>query len=73
MKLDFHKLTVEDRQAVQAVSLKAGRRNCNFTFANLVGIEYKIDGSGYLSSQSIAVGETIKEGMVLEGKFSSKY
>ena len=43
------------------------------TFANLVGIEYKIDGSGYLSSQSIAVGETIKEGMVLEGKFSSKY
>ena len=37
MKLDFHKLTVADREAVQAVSLKAGRRNCNFTFANLVG------------------------------------
>ena len=37
MKLDFHKLTVADREAVQAVSMKAGRRNCNFTFANLVG------------------------------------
>ena len=37
MKLDFHKLTVADREAVQAVSLQAGRRNCNFTFANLVG------------------------------------
>ena len=37
MRLDFHKLTVADREAVQAVSLQAGRRNCNFTFANLLG------------------------------------
>ena len=37
MRLDFHKLTIADREAVQAVSLRAGRRNCNFTFANLVG------------------------------------
>ena len=42
-------------------------------FANLVGIEYKIDGSGYLTSQSINPGELIKEGMVLEAKFSSKF
>ena len=37
MKFDFHRLTVADRQAVQAISLQSGRRNCNFTFANLVG------------------------------------
>ncbi len=37
MRLDFHKLTIADREAVQTVSLHAGRRNCNFTFANLVG------------------------------------
>ena len=37
MRLDFHKLTIADREAVQAVSLRAGRRNCNFTFANLLG------------------------------------
>ena len=37
MRLDFHKLTIADREAVQSVSLQSGRRNCNFTFANLVG------------------------------------
>ena len=37
MRLDFHKLTIADREAVQAVSLQSGRRNCNFTFANLLG------------------------------------
>ena len=26
MRLDFHKLTIADREAVQAVSLRAGRR-----------------------------------------------
>ena len=38
--LDFHTLTVADRAAVQAVSLKAGRRNCNYTFANLAGWQF---------------------------------
>ena len=37
MRLDFHKLTIADREAVQAVILQSGRRNCNFTFANLLG------------------------------------
>lgn len=38
--LVFHQLTVDDRDAVQAITLKAGRRNCNFTFANLVGWQF---------------------------------
>ena len=38
--LNFHKLTIDDREAVQAVTLKAGHRNCNFTFANLVGWQF---------------------------------
>lgn len=40
MILAFHPLTIADREAVQAVSLKAGRRNCNYTFANLVGWQF---------------------------------
>ena len=38
--LNFHTLTVTDRETVQAVTLKAGRRNCNYTFANLVGWQF---------------------------------
>ena len=38
--MEFHTLTLADRAAVQAVSLTAGRRNCNFTFANLVGWQF---------------------------------
>ena len=38
--LSFHPLTISDREAVQVVSLKAGRRNCNYTFANLVGWQF---------------------------------
>lgn len=38
--LAFHPLTVADREAVQAVTLHAGRRNCNYTFANLVGWQF---------------------------------
>ena len=38
--LTFHTLSVTDRAAVQAVSLKAGRRNCNYDFANLVGWQF---------------------------------
>lgn len=40
MILDFHTLTIADREAYQAVSLGSGRRNCNFTFANLVGWQF---------------------------------
>ena len=38
--LKFHTLTIADREAYQAVSLGSGRRNCNFTFANLVGWQF---------------------------------
>ena len=38
--LKFHTLTIADREAYQAVSLRSGRRNCNFTFANLVGWQF---------------------------------
>ena len=40
MTLTFHQLTLSDREAVQAVTLNAGRRNCNYTFANLVGWQF---------------------------------
>ena len=40
MILHFHQLTLSDREAVQAVTLHAGRRNCNYTFANLVGWQF---------------------------------
>ncbi|MBO7610234.1 MAG: DUF2156 domain-containing protein [Muribaculaceae bacterium] len=40
MTLTFHPLTLSDRESVQAISLYAGRRNCNFTFANLVGWQF---------------------------------
>ena len=40
MTLAFHPLTVADQGAVQTVTLHAGRRNCNYTFANLVGWQF---------------------------------
>ena len=40
LELDFHTLTLADRAAVQAVTLTSGRRNCNYTFANLVGWQF---------------------------------
>ena len=43
MTLTFHPLTLSDREAVQAVSLHAGRRNCNYTVANLVGWQFYFD------------------------------
>ena len=43
MKLQFHTLTISDRDAVRAVSLHAGRRNCNYNFANLVGWQFLFD------------------------------
>ena len=40
MTLRFHPLTLSDREAMQAVMLHAGRRNCNYTFANLFGWQF---------------------------------
>lgn len=36
----FHRLALSDRQVMQAVTLHSGRRNCNYTFANLVGWKF---------------------------------
>ena len=38
--MTFHPLTLFDREAMQAVMLHSGRRNCNYTFANLVGWKF---------------------------------
>ena len=38
--MTFHPLTLVDREAMQAVTLRSGRRNCNYTFANLVGWQF---------------------------------
>lgn len=40
MNFAFHPLTLSDRESVQAISLHSGRRNCNYTFANLVGWQF---------------------------------
>ena len=40
MTMTFHPLTFCDREAMQAVTLHSGRRNCNYTFANLVGWQF---------------------------------
>ena len=41
--MTFHPLTLSDREAMQAVTLHSGRRNCNYTFANLVGWQFWYD------------------------------
>ena len=38
--MTFHQLTLSDREAMQAVTLTSGRRNCNYNFANLVGWQF---------------------------------
>jgi hypothetical protein len=40
MNMTFHPLTLTDREAMQAVTLPSGRRNCNYNFANLVGWQF---------------------------------
>ena len=39
-RLEFHRLTISDKESLQAVTLVSGRRNCNFTFANLIGWQF---------------------------------
>ena len=38
--MTFHQLALSDREAMQAVTLPSGRRNCNYNFANLVGWKF---------------------------------
>lgn len=38
--MEFHRLTISDKESLQAVTLVSGRRNCNFTFANLIGWQF---------------------------------
>ena len=38
--MTFHPLKLSDREAMQAVTLPSGRRNCNYNFANLVGWKF---------------------------------
>ena len=40
MQLSFHQLMLSDRETIQAVTLNSGRRNCNYTFANLLGWQF---------------------------------
>ena len=40
MQLSFHQLTLSDWEAMQAVTPNSGRRNCNYTFANLLGWQF---------------------------------
>ena len=39
-RLEFHRLTMDDRDSLQSVTLSSGRRNCNLTFANLIGWQF---------------------------------
>ena len=39
--MTFHQLTLSDRESMQAVTLPSGRRNCNYTFANLLGWKFR--------------------------------
>ncbi len=41
--LQFHPLTLNDKQDVQTITLHSGLRNCNFTFANLIGWSFLFD------------------------------
>lgn len=38
--MTFHHLALSDRETMQAVTLHSGRRNCNYTFANLMGWKF---------------------------------
>ena len=41
--LPFRPLSIDDKTSIQAVTLHSGRRNCNFTFANLIGWRFLFD------------------------------
>ena len=58
--LTFHPLTISDRKAVQSVSLKAGRRNCNYTFANLVGWQFWFHTEVYVCKEAVVLRFTFE-------------
>ena len=41
MQLSFHPVTISDREAMQAAVFQAGRRNSNYTFANILGWQFR--------------------------------
>lgn len=51
--LAFHPLGPDDRQPVQAVTFAAGLRNCNFTFANLLGWRHFFDTHVSILDQAV--------------------
>lgn len=42
-ELTFRRLALQDKEAVQSISLHSGRRNCNLNFANLIGWQFLFD------------------------------
>ena len=60
MMLTFHPLTLSDREAVQALSLHAGRRNCNYTFSNLVGWQFFFDTEVCVLDGAVVLRYTFK-------------
>lgn len=55
MRLVFEPLRIEDREEVQRVTLHAGRRNCNLTFANLIGWQFLFDTERCLLGDTVIV------------------
>ena len=60
MKLSFHPITLSDRDAIQAVTLHAGRRNCNYTFANLIGWQFWFNTEACLLRDSVVLRYSFK-------------
>lgn len=52
-QLIFYPLTIADRERLQSVSLLAGRRGCNFTFANLIGWQFWFNTEICICQQSV--------------------
>lgn len=57
--MDFHPLTIADRKAVQAVTLSAGRRNCNYTFANLLGWQFWFETEVSIQDDAVVLRFTL--------------
>ena len=58
MTLSFHPLTLDDRKAMQDVTLHAGRRNCNYTFANLAGWRFRFNTQVCITDNAVALRYT---------------
>jgi len=41
--ISFHSITPEDCNAVQAITMHSGLRNCNYTFSNMIGWKFLFD------------------------------